>query len=269
MLFRGCSAAPKETPGEALSPGVAAVSPEERGPLSLPVRGGAGEAARRLRIFLAEKNWEGCGGLRMTDEIKVTIAAQACLLLLGMERRLLRPGAVDPGLPARLRRRRRRTRSGRAAWSRRGERPAGRGLTAGRSSSPGTTCWPGPSHPTTATTSSSTSSPTSSTCSTAPLDGTPPLRDRSSAAPLARVMSGRVPAARPRLRARPATLLDEYGATNPAEFFAVATECFFEKPAQMARRHPQLYVLLREYYRQDPAARCAQNPGCHAPGDPS
>ena len=35
-----------------------------------------------LRILVAEKNWEGCGGLRMTDEIKVTIAAQACLLVL-------------------------------------------------------------------------------------------------------------------------------------------------------------------------------------------
>src|SRR5262249_26788609 len=38
-----------------------------------------------LRIFVAEKNWGGCGGLRITDEIKVTIAAQACLLVLGME----------------------------------------------------------------------------------------------------------------------------------------------------------------------------------------
>src|SRR6516162_6669353 len=38
-----------------------------------------------IRIFVAEKNWEGCGGLRMTDEIKVTIAAMACLLVLGME----------------------------------------------------------------------------------------------------------------------------------------------------------------------------------------
>src|SRR5438128_723705 len=38
-----------------------------------------------LRIFVAEKNWEGCGGLKMTDEIKVTVAAQACLLVLGLE----------------------------------------------------------------------------------------------------------------------------------------------------------------------------------------
>src|SRR5690349_20019213 len=38
-----------------------------------------------LRIFIAEKDWEGCGGLEMTDEIKVTVAALACLLLLGIE----------------------------------------------------------------------------------------------------------------------------------------------------------------------------------------
>jgi Mlc titration factor MtfA (ptsG expression regulator) len=38
-----------------------------------------------LRIFIAEKNWEGCGGLEMADEIKVTIAALACLLTLGIE----------------------------------------------------------------------------------------------------------------------------------------------------------------------------------------
>src|SRR5712691_7880267 len=49
--------------------------------------------------------------------------------------------------------------------------------------------------------------------------------------------------------------LDEYGATNKAEFFAVATEAFFEKPVQLEREHPALYGQLREFYRQDPARR--------------
>ena len=40
---------------------------------------------RLVQIFVAEKNWEGCGGLTMTDEIKVTIAAQACLMVVGMD----------------------------------------------------------------------------------------------------------------------------------------------------------------------------------------
>lgn len=49
------------------------------------------------------------------------------------------------------------------------------------------------------------------------------------------------------------TLIDPYGAEHPAEFFAVATETFFEQPVKMAARHPQLYALLRESYGIDPA----------------
>src|SRR5262245_29586997 len=37
-----------------------------------------------LRVIVAERNWEGCGGLAMTDEVKVTVAGQASLLLLGL-----------------------------------------------------------------------------------------------------------------------------------------------------------------------------------------
>jgi MtfA peptidase len=48
------------------------------------------------------------------------------------------------------------------------------------------------------------------------------------------------------------TILDSYGATNPAEFFAVATETFFEKPKQLSQKHPSLYELLQRYYRLDP-----------------
>ena len=47
------------------------------------------------------------------------------------------------------------------------------------------------------------------------------------------------------------TVIDEYGATDPAEFFAVATETFFEKPFQMKRKHPELYNELKGYYKLD------------------
>ena len=54
-----------------------------------------------------------------------------------------------------------------------------------------------------------------------------------------------------------ATLIDQYGATNPAEFFAVVTETFFEKPRELRSKHPALYLQLQQFYRQDPAAlRC-------------
>lgn len=51
---------------------------------SLLSESGQGQLRDALRVFIAEKSWEGCGGLRLTDEIKVTIAAQACLMILGL-----------------------------------------------------------------------------------------------------------------------------------------------------------------------------------------
>lgn len=46
--------------------------------------------------------------------------------------------------------------------------------------------------------------------------------------------------------------IDAYGATSPAEFFAVVTEAFFEQPQQMSVHHPQLYRQLRDFYSLDP-----------------
>ena len=48
-------------------------------------------------------------------------------------------------------------------------------------------------------------------------------------------------------------MIDAYGATNPAEFFAVVTEAFFERPRRLQRKHPELYEQLSRFYRQDPA----------------
>ena len=48
------------------------------------------------------------------------------------------------------------------------------------------------------------------------------------------------------------TLLDHYGATNPAEFFAVASETFFEQPSELRREHGELFELLKKYYQVDP-----------------
>jgi Mlc titration factor MtfA (ptsG expression regulator) len=51
-----------------------------------------------------------------------------------------------------------------------------------------------------------------------------------------------------------ATLIDPYGAEDRAEFFAVATETFFELPRDLAHHHPALYSMLRDFYALDPAA---------------
>jgi Mlc titration factor MtfA (ptsG expression regulator) len=50
------------------------------------------------------------------------------------------------------------------------------------------------------------------------------------------------------------TVLDRYAATNEAEFFAVATEVFFEKPSELRVAYPELYAQLQGLYRRDPAS---------------
>ena len=50
-------------------------------------------------------------------------------------------------------------------------------------------------------------------------------------------------------------LLDDYGATDPGEFFAVATEVFFDRPIDCREIKPELYGVLAAFYQQDPAAR--------------
>ena len=59
--------------------------------------------------------------------------------------------------------------------------------------------------------------------------------------------------------------LDMYGGTNPAEFFAVATECFFDAPVALEQHEPALYEVLRDFYDQDPAERArVTNPSAGA-----
>ncbi len=83
-------------------------------------------------------------------------------------------------------------------------------------------------------------------------DGTPPL-DRPLEKTWYRVTEAEYLRLVGSARRGEATLLNHYGATSRAEFFAIATECFFEQPRAMRERHPELYGVLREFYRQDPA----------------
>ena len=84
-------------------------------------------------------------------------------------------------------------------------------------------------------------------------DGAPILEDRSRYVTWAQCLSEDYEQLRRDAEQGRTNVVDKYGATNPAEFFAVATECFFEKPIQLRRKHPQLYEELKAYYRQDPA----------------
>ena len=84
-------------------------------------------------------------------------------------------------------------------------------------------------------------------------DGTPELASVAAYGPFATVMTKAFAHLRSRAGRRGRRLLRDYGATNEAEFFAVATETFFEKPQQMKKREPELYAVLSAYYGHDPA----------------
>lgn len=85
-------------------------------------------------------------------------------------------------------------------------------------------------------------------------DGTPELATFDAYAPWTRVMSSAFTQLQRKAARGRDDILREYGAKNEAEFFAVATEVFFERPKQMRVKHPELYEILKSYYRADPAS---------------
>jgi Mlc titration factor MtfA (ptsG expression regulator) len=84
------------------------------------------------------------------------------------------------------------------------------------------------------------------------LDGTPPLERRGDYDRWVEVCTEAYEALRAGIERTP---LQPYGATNPSEFFAVATEAFFDVPVALEYHEPRLYEVMRGFYNQDPAAR--------------
>jgi Mlc titration factor MtfA (ptsG expression regulator) len=83
-------------------------------------------------------------------------------------------------------------------------------------------------------------------------DGTPPFEHREDLTRWVEVCTEAYNALRAGVDRPP---LQPYGATNPAEFFAVATEAFLDVPVVLEQHEPGLYEVLRDYFKQDPAAR--------------
>jgi MtfA peptidase len=205
-----------------------------------------------IQIFLAEKILEGCGGLVLTDEIKVTIAAQACLLLLHRDTDIyprLTTVLVYP-----------------SAYVARSIKPVGSGLALegenvnlGESWTNGIVVlsWDevraGASDVRDGRNLVLHEFAHQLDREDGTVDGTPLLDQRTHYVAWAGVLKAEYERLkRDSWLGRP-TVLDEYGTTDPAEFFAVATECFFEKPRVLEKRHPELYAELKSFYRQDPA----------------
>ena len=84
------------------------------------------------------------------------------------------------------------------------------------------------------------------------MDGLPVLRNSADYKEWAEVLTKEYAALRRRVRRGKNTVMDGYGTVSPAEFFAVATETFFEKPKEMKNKLPELYERLRRFYDLNP-----------------
>jgi MtfA peptidase len=210
------------------------------------------ELQRHILIFMAEKHFEGCGGLRMTDQIRITIAAHACILLLH------RKTDYYPGLRSILVY----PRAYIAANTRHfvgGEVLETEDVRQGESWHHGSVVlsWDdvrrsaADIHDGQNVVFHEFAHQLDSSGGRG--DSTPVLRDRSSFIAWARALGEDFENFKRAIEQDRGEVLDEYGATDPAEFFAVATECFFEKAKELQQVYPRLYDELRRFYQQDPA----------------
>lgn len=204
---------------------------------------------KKTQLFLAEKRFEGCNGLVISDEMRVTIAAQACLLLLGRRiacyphldtilvyptayvdnsRRLLSTDEHDTG-----------TKAG-ESWQ------AGSVVLAWDHVLAGITNYEDGHNVTFHEFAHQLDQLDGNA------DGAPPLGSWSAAATWSKVFMREYKGLIAETRRGRRSVLDSYGATHPAEFFAVATEAFFEKPRQLRLKHEALYHELKSYYCVDP-----------------
>jgi Mlc titration factor MtfA (ptsG expression regulator) len=213
-----------------------------------------------IQVFVAEKQWDGCGGLALTDEIQVTIAGLACLLLLGLDHMLYSNVRTICVYPSTVVAPGERSADSYAITIQEPAVPIyGQSILRG----PVVLVWEpvlrGALHPERGHNVVYHEFAHKLDMLDGCINGTPPLADRTRYQRWVEVCTREYNVLRRCASKGKRTLVDTYGATNPGEFFAVITECFFDKPLQMRRQHLELYSLLQEFYRQDPAAREARH----------
>ncbi|WP_372796249.1 zinc-dependent peptidase [Pontiella sp.] len=196
------------------------------------------QLAGLMQVFLAEKKFEGCGGLEVTEEMKVTVAAQACMLLLGRNAQvyprlktvLLYPHTYTDGEAARLGES---WNTGAVVLSWDSVKGGARNFKDGHN-----------------VTFHEFAHQLDQEDGVA--DGVPILGENNAYQTWARVFRHEFEHLVEETDRGHKDVMDAYGATNPAEFFAVVTETFFEKPRQLKNKHPELFERLRNYYKVDP-----------------
>jgi len=216
------------------------------------------ELLRHIQIFLAEKRFEGCGGFKITDEVRLTIAAQACLVLLhretdyfprlltilvypsaymAEEQRLIHEHVWEQGRTIRLGETGRLLGSVVLAWDavRAGAIDAADGKNVVLHEFAHQLDF-----------------------ENLAADGAPALARREQQESWHKVMHAEFAALRAADERGTPTLLNTYGASDPIEFFAVSVEAFFEQPHALRARHPKLYAELQSYFQQDPIEYSAE-----------
>jgi hypothetical protein len=208
---------------------------------------------KHVQMLLADVPFIGCAELAITDEMRVLIAAQASLLLLNRPAGAfgqLRQVLVYPGPfvvqrtqadGAGLAHESRRTLSG-ESWQQGQVVLSWADVLAGAAD-------PGDGHNVVIHEFAHQLDQATGAANGAPWLGRPQRYAR-----WARVLGDEFEALQRRLAQGVPGLIDAYAAQDPAEFFAVASEHFFEQPAALAAAHPMLYRELALYYRVDPCA---------------
>ena len=197
------------------------------------------------RVLMAEKTWEGCDGLKVTEMIKLTVAAQAALLLLGLEHDYFSRALsivlfpTDFELPA-------------ESWEERGRVIAGLAVDYGSVFLSWETVLAEARDPTTGHNLVIHEFAHQLDFLDGYTNGAPLLRSREQTQCWQRVMHGTFQRLRRDVQTGQKTFLGSYAATNPTEFFSVASEKFFSLPRQLRQCHPELFEVLAEYYRVDP-----------------
>lgn len=206
---------------------------------------------RHIQVFVAEKIFIGCNGLAVTDEMRVTIAAQACLLILNrhtdyypnVRQILIYPGAfiVDKVETdsAGVTQKQREVRAG-ESWSQ------GQVILSWEDTLEGAAVVDDGRNVVIHEFAHQLDEENGSA------NGAPILPRTHDYERWSQVLGEEFGRLQAQTQRRQTTLLSDYGATNPAEFFAVVSEVFFEQPQRLAEEHPALYAQLGRFYRVNP-----------------
>lgn len=220
--------------------------------------------AGMVRVFLDEKDFEGCGGLEMRDKIRVVIAAQACLLILHLDHVFYQRVRTILVYPSSFRHRSQLVTAGGVVESHE-QHNLGEAWPGGPIILAWDHAYQGGRDPDDGQNTVFHEFAHKLDMLDGVTDGIPPLtREHEQDDWRARLQSAYQLHAAAVQQGRK-VFLDPYGATHPAEFFAVATEMFFECPRTLRRREQEVYALLKTFYRQDPASSMQPSEGEQTP----